>query len=80
MYFKLICLDRACFLQREPQYFEHYQDAIAAAGIAMETVAQGSVIEVAAEGRVLLRMRCEKAPQVPLAALLPRGAEARAGM
>ena len=80
MYFTLTCLDRACFLRRDPQYFEHYHDAITAAGIAMETVEQGSVIEVAAEGRVLLRMRCEKAPQVPPAALLPRGPEARPGL
>jgi hypothetical protein len=65
MYFKLMCLDRSYFLQRDPQFFESYQDAVAAAGAAMQAVEQGSVIEVATEGTVLLRMRCEKAPGFP---------------
>jgi hypothetical protein len=63
MFFKLMCLDRSYFLNREPQLFEHYPDAVAAAGDAMQTVEQGSVIEVVRDNQVLLRMRCEKAPQ-----------------
>ncbi|MFC7552340.1 hypothetical protein EBE87_23855 [Pseudoroseomonas wenyumeiae] len=63
MFFKLMCLDRSYFLSRDPQFFEHYPDAVAAAGNAMQTVEQGSVIEVVRDNQVLLRMRCEKAPQ-----------------
>jgi hypothetical protein len=65
MFFKLMCLDRAYFLSRDPQYFEHYPDAIAAAGEALQTVEQGGVIEVLRGSQVMLRLRCEKASQAP---------------
>lgn len=67
MFFKLMCLDRSYFLSRDPQFFEHYPDAVAAAGEAMQAVEQGSVIEVVRDNQVLLRMRCEKAPQTSVA-------------
>lgn len=63
MFFKLMCLDRSYFLQRDPQFFEHYPDAVAEAGRALQTVEQGSVIEVVRGNQVMLRMRCEKAMQ-----------------
>jgi hypothetical protein len=63
MFFKLMCLDRAYFLNRDPQVFERYTDAVAAAGEALQTLEQGSVIEVTKGSQVLLRLRCEKAPQ-----------------
>jgi len=68
MFFKLMCLDRSYFLSRDPQFFERYPDAVAAAGEAMQTVEQGSVIEVVRDDQVMLRMRCEKAPQMDAAA------------
>jgi hypothetical protein len=64
MFFKLMCLDRSYLLHRQPQFFEHYPDALAAAGEAMQTLQQGSVIEVLRGSQVMLRLRCEKAPQV----------------
>jgi TusA-related sulfurtransferase len=68
MFFKLMCLDRSFFLSRDPQFFEHYPDALIAAGEALRTVEQGSVIEVVNGNQVLLRMRCEKAPQKDIVA------------
>jgi hypothetical protein len=70
MFFKLMTLDRSGHLCRQPQFFEHYPDALAAAGESLKAIAQGSTVEIVRDAQVVLRMFCEKSPRGGMAAAL----------